>query len=207
MQKDLKSPFSSGNIYHVFNRCVKGQLLFYNSNNYHFFLKKIQLYLSDIVDILAWTLIPNHFHIIAKVKNINIENLSYLEKCILSDPQKGIDFLVRERFRRLFLSYSHSLKKQTGINTNVFAQKFKHKLVDKNDQLTQLFFYIHANVTHHKISENWKDYEWSSYWQVIEGDCSFIDLQTTIDWFGSKEAFIDAHKLNCTAYVEKSRDS
>ena len=61
--------------YHIYNR--SNELLFYNRDNYLFFLRKIRNHILPYSDILAYCLMPNHFHIILKV---NKEGTAFSEK-------------------------------------------------------------------------------------------------------------------------------
>lgn len=54
--------FNAGEIYHVYNRGNNRQTIFFNDKNYLYFLGKVKKYLYPNCDILAWCLMPNHFH-------------------------------------------------------------------------------------------------------------------------------------------------
>lgn len=65
--------FSSNEIYHIFNRGNNSQRIFFNRENYLFFLKKIKTYISSYADILAWCLMPNHFHLMVYINRVETE--------------------------------------------------------------------------------------------------------------------------------------
>ncbi len=71
-------PFEYGETYHVYNKSVGGVLLFKSSNDYFYFLKKLERYILPIADIYAYCLIPNHFHFLLKIKNL-ISNLTIIK--------------------------------------------------------------------------------------------------------------------------------
>ena len=54
--------FIKHNIYHIYNQGNNRQKIFYNRDNYLFFLQKMNDYLLPYCDVLAWCLMPNHFH-------------------------------------------------------------------------------------------------------------------------------------------------
>ena len=58
-----------GHLYHIFNQGNNRQIIFYRPENYHFFLKKIGSYILPFADILAWCLMPNHFHLMVYIKD------------------------------------------------------------------------------------------------------------------------------------------
>jgi len=67
MKIDYHTPFYSNQFYHIYNRGNNGEKIFYTSENYLFFLKRYDHYLSDYADTYAYCLLPNHFHFLIKV--------------------------------------------------------------------------------------------------------------------------------------------
>ena len=65
--------FESNHIYHIYNQGNNHQRIFFNRHNYLFFLKKIREHISPYADVLAWCLMPNHFHLMVFVKTVEIE--------------------------------------------------------------------------------------------------------------------------------------
>jgi len=50
--------------YHVYNRGINREAVFFNRENYLFFLRKIRKYLCPCCDVVAYCLMPNHFHLL-----------------------------------------------------------------------------------------------------------------------------------------------
>ena len=65
--------FEPNNIYHIYNRVNNSQILFFNRENYLFFLQKVKTYITPFSDILARCLMPNHFHLMVYVNCVEIE--------------------------------------------------------------------------------------------------------------------------------------
>jgi putative transposase len=61
------------NIYHIYNQGNNRQKIFYNRDNYLFFLQKMNDYLLPYCDVLAWCLMPNHFHRMVYVRETELE--------------------------------------------------------------------------------------------------------------------------------------
>lgn len=57
-----------GRFFHVFNRGNNGDNLFYKERNYGYFLEKYFEYMSPVLDTYCYNLLPNHFHLLARVK-------------------------------------------------------------------------------------------------------------------------------------------
>ncbi len=63
------------NIYHIYNQGNNRQKIFYNRDNYLFFLQKMNDYLLPYCDVLAWCLMPNHFHWMVYVRETELESV------------------------------------------------------------------------------------------------------------------------------------
>ncbi|MBI1224103.1 MAG: hypothetical protein GC192_02590 [Bacteroidetes bacterium] len=68
LHRDYFPPMVPGGYYHVFNRGNNKENLFYLSKNYGYFLEKYKHYLSPWLDTYAYCLLPNHFHLLVRVK-------------------------------------------------------------------------------------------------------------------------------------------
>ena len=82
-----------------------------------------------------------------------------------------------------------------AIKTNVFAQKFKHILIENESYFTKLVHYIHINPAKHHIVKDWRNYDWSSYKRVLSDVNSRVETRFLMDWFGGKDNFIKYHEL------------
>src|ERR1035437_3778700 len=65
--------FETGNLYHIYNQGNNRQKIFFSNENYLFFLKKIKLHILPHADIIAWCLMPNHFHLMVYVLALEIQ--------------------------------------------------------------------------------------------------------------------------------------
>ncbi|MBW8050165.1 MAG: hypothetical protein FVQ77_07480 [Cytophagales bacterium] len=61
--------FQSEQLYHIYNIGNNKQKIFFGRENYLFFLRKIKEYLLDYCEILAYCLMPNHFHFLIYTKS------------------------------------------------------------------------------------------------------------------------------------------
>ena len=89
--------FEASNLYHIYNRGNNKQPIFFNRDNYLYFLTKVKRYIVPACDILAWCLMPNHFHFL-------IHANTDTEKIIKETPLK-INALT-EGIRLLLSSYT-----------------------------------------------------------------------------------------------------
>ena len=197
--------FKHGCYYHLFNRSVSGINLFSNSGNYAFFLQKFSQYLSGIVQVYAWCLLPNHFHFLISVKEKDLCDFTAKEQEKLECGLMDINDIVIRRCKNFFLSYSHSYKRQQQINTNIFAQHFKRSEIDKDVYFSKVIQYIHLNPLHHKVALGWENYQWSSYTRIVANVASLLRTQDVLDWFGGLDGFIKYHRMQETEYLFDER--
>jgi REP element-mobilizing transposase RayT len=55
--------------YHIYNHANGFENLFLSDENYRFFLEKYFLFISPIADTYSYCLMPNHFHLLVKIKD------------------------------------------------------------------------------------------------------------------------------------------
>lgn len=137
--------FADGQYYHIYNRGLDRRALFLETRDYSRFLSNIfhfndvnfkpenfdyqGLTLMDqrveLVDVIAWSLMPNHYHLLINQKTEN-----------------GITKFM-QRLGTGFTMYTNKKYERTG---HVFQGSFKAKHVNKDVYLQHLTRYIHINA-------------------------------------------------------------
>jgi len=104
-------------------------------------------------------------------------------------------FLAAEQLRKLFMSYSKAVNKQMNRRGSLFQKYFRRKMVNDNEYLTWLVWYIHRNPLHHQIALDFRNYRWSSYQSLITDKPTQLERQEVYSWFGgTKSGFMDFHE-------------
>jgi putative transposase len=185
---NLKIQFQEGNIYHIFNQGNRGINIFYQERNYFHFLKKYDEYLSDFIETYAYCLLPNHFHLLMKIKSQkDFPLLKHTEN-------KSVDEIISEQFRRFFMAYAKAINVQEKLTGSLFRKRFERKWIDSDVYFTQMIGYVHCQLSHHGFSIKDQDYDWSSYKRILTDTPSKLQKQAVLDWFGTKEKYIEFHK-------------
>jgi REP element-mobilizing transposase RayT len=184
-------PLEENRFYHIYNRGNNGENLFYTLENYHYFLRKYDIYLSDYLETYSYCLLPNHFHLLVRIKSI--ENIPFKKDFPQFSETESIGKLVSERFRRFFMSYAKSIAVQTGRSGSLFQKNFRRKLVNDDAYFSHLIYYIHANPERHKITDNFKEYAYSSYRRILIDKPTKLFKNDVIEWFGKKQDYINFH--------------
>jgi putative transposase len=184
MKAHHELPLFSGSIYHVYNRTNNGEKLFLDDEHRQFFLSRYQRYMSPLVDTYAYCLLSNHFHFLIKVKPM--KDLLQVSKDTEKMMKGG---LVSEYFRRFFISYTKAFNKSCGRYGNLFQRPFKRKLITDSDYFRRAVYYINYNPQKHGLEKNFMDYEWSSYYDLVNGKSVLLDTKTVMEFFGGELFF------------------
>jgi REP element-mobilizing transposase RayT len=171
-------PIETECYYHIFNRAVYKNQLFVNDGNYEYFLKLVDKYLSEVVTIYSYCLLPNHFHFLVKTK------------AEVSNPESTE--LISKRFNSLFSAYAQAFNKQQKRYGGLFQRPYRRKKINDTAYLKSVTVYIHRNPQSHQVVRDFSKYKWSSF-QLFK-DTNITPAQTEVlDWFGGIEAFMDYH--------------
>lgn len=216
-----KQQFVNGEIYHVLLRGIDENLIFKDINDYYRgifsiyefnttkpvtiqYRRKVRAILKrkpvrdpvsirdereKLVEILAFCLMPNHLHLL--LKQIKDEGITKF-------------------MRKLGAGYGGYFNRKYGRRGYVFQNRFSAILIENEEQLKNVFVYIHTNPIA-LIESNWKEkgikdsreavkflenYKWSSYPDYI-GKKNFPSV-TDRDFILK----IMANKESCKNFVE-----
>ncbi len=64
-----KEQLDYGKFYHIYNCGINGCNLFNEPDNYQYFLGLYDKHISLVADTYAWVLMPNHFHLLVRIKD------------------------------------------------------------------------------------------------------------------------------------------
>jgi len=185
-------PLVEDQFYHIFNRGNNHEKIFYKEKNYDYFLEKYNEYLSTYLNTYAFSLMPNHFHFLIKVKNTDaIASSDGISS--QSDEISDVSKKIGEQFRRFFLSYSQAINKQEGRTGSLFQKNFKRIPVYSPNHLIYLVYYIHVNPQRHRIVSDFKKYPHSSYRFFLKQKETKLCRNEVLEWFGSLDQFLTFH--------------
>ena len=182
-----------GNTYHIFNKAIGSDKLFVSSEDYSYFLQKIDRYILPIADIISYCLIPNHFHLLVEIKEYDLLPIK-LSKQYIEAP----DLYISQVFSNFFNSYTKSFNNAHERVGRLFLYPFKRILVEDNDFMIYLINYIHRNPIHHGLVKSFPEWVYSSYNAIISNRKTKVNRATVLSHFGSKDEFIIFHNENST---------
>jgi REP element-mobilizing transposase RayT len=140
-----KTPYiqSTDSFFHIYNRGVNRQKIFFEDDNYNFFLQRLNDYLpSSHVSIIAYRLMPNHFHLI--IHQLEAEAIS-------------------KYIGRVCKSYVRAINKRFDRTGHLLEGKYKMKPIGEVSYLLHLSRYIHLNPVRAKLVEKGEMWMYSSF--------------------------------------------
>lgn len=191
-----------GRVYHIYNHANGNENLFIEERNYFFFLDKLQQYVSPVAGLCAYCLMPNHFHLLVKLKEYEellessetFQKFEHLPVLKAEQLQQTAEKKISKSFSNLFSSYSQSFNKVYHRRGSLFMQNFKEEIVEDNISFCKVVHYIHANPVHHGFVKNMQDWKFSSYSSFLSDRSTKLDKEYVLDIFGGMKAFIEYHK-------------
>jgi len=148
--------FEIGNIYHVYNQGNNRRIVFHSRNHYEYFIKKIRLYILPYADILAWCLMPNHFHLLIYVRNIHVSYMLGQDFKILLNRGENItqgitnsrtlsipevkNIILNDSIGIMLRSYTRAVNKEKGWSGSIFRKYTKAINLTSQDGITPAWF-------------------------------------------------------------------
>ncbi|MDJ0734586.1 MAG: transposase [Nostocaceae cyanobacterium] len=138
--------FQAGNYYHIYNRGNNREAIFFEHQNYLFFLGLIEKHLiNKDVEIVAYCLMPNHYHLLIYLNTDNLSNL----------------------MQAFVLAYTKAINKRFNRVDSLFQGRFQATHIDSEEYLLNLSRYIHLNPVRANLVKSPQEWEFSSYCEYI----------------------------------------
>lgn len=170
-----------GYYYHIYNNCNNSERMFFEERNYAYFLGKFKQHISDFVNVYAYCLLPDHFHFILYIKELDIR------------IDEGKRRIVSQAFSNFFNSYTKSVNIQERRSGNLFNRPFKRTLINNENYLKDLICYLHKNPMHHGVKTDYRNYMWSSYRDILDNKSDFIRSNEVLNLFSGPDNFKESH--------------
>ena len=199
--------FENDGIYHVYNRTVDRKPMFKSSENYAYFIRQFDKYLSNYIKIYAYNLLGNHFHFMIKVNDLTdlttFQKLSNLE---LPNEQKTTHDIVSHQFKKFFQSYAMAFNKEQNRIGTLFQTPFKRVRVEDENYLRELACYINTNAQKHSLVKDFRDWKWSSYHNTISNKDTKLLKEELMGYFGDIDNFEYCHLESASKMDSIERD-
>ncbi len=182
--------FEKYHIYHIYNQGNNRQNIFFSKENYIFFLRKMKEFILPYADIMAWCLMPNHFHWMVYVRettiSIDTDNFNSRGATLSRTPTQTT---FNKSIGILLASYTRAINKQENTTGSLFRDKTKAECLTQINGITPSFYntssgasifipnhekeypqvcfnYIHQNPVKAGLVKEAEDWEFSSFQDI-----------------------------------------
>ena len=162
--------FHQGGIYHIYNRGANRNSIFVEEGNYIYVLQKMRQYSEKYdISILAYALLPNHYHFLLW--------------------QKG-EHPARYLPQYTFNAYTKAFNKRYEHSGTLFQGPFRAIEVTRELYLLNLARYIHANPVLHGLVDDPGQWAFSNYLEWVgERNGRLVDRDFVAEYFDTPAAY------------------
>lgn len=202
----------SERVYHIYNRANGSEVVFADDGNYDYFLKQYRLHLEPYVITYWYCLMPNHFHLLIRVRDENeileamrlggektFPKFQTLEKLVRERDAARFEYIgkiISRQFASFFSGYTQAFNKQQNRMGSLFMKNYKRKLVLDQLYLKKLVYYIHLNPVVANLCKSPVDWKYSSYTHIINDTSDLVERDEVFDWFDDLNNFGYFHTLS-----------
>jgi len=157
-----------GVLHHVMGRGIEKNNIFLNKKDRNDFINRLSGLVDEgAIDIYAWALMPNHFHLLLKTKN-----------CPLSSSMRKLLTGYVVNFNRRHKRYGH-----------LFQNRYKSIVCQEDAYLMELVRYIHLNLLRGGVVKDMNglnDSPWSGHSAILgKVERQWQDTEYVLAYFGS----------------------
>lgn len=206
------SPLLYNTYYHIYNRGVNGENIFFEERNYEHFMNLYSKYIEPVCDLFAYCLLRNHFHISVRTKSEEeiVEYRKTLRVSLAigrqaqqggpanqeagqSEKPLGSQF-VSDQFSNFFNAYAKAINKAYGRTGSLFQHPFGRVPITSDRRFWNVIAYIHQNPQKHKFVKDFREWKYSSYGIILTDKKTSVNRNEVLKWFGSKEQYLALHE-------------
>lgn len=212
----LRAIFYPEAYYHIVCKSIDGLLLFKSAYDYKNFQERFKKFMGGFLDIWSFCFIPNHAHLIVKFKSIESIDL-YLETLAVEKRTKAMELfctnkeenhiynsMVERQMNSFLASYANYVSTQYNRQGGIFQKPFKRIQIEEDAHLQQAVIYVNANAQKHCMVADYKNYNYSSYNNILQKDQYNLDAKSVLEFFGGIEKFIEIHELQVAYFYAKN---
>lgn len=225
-------PLTHGTFFHIYNRGNNGENIFIQERNYHYFTELWWKHISPIAETWAYGLLRNHFHAVVYIKDKehlspdltgftkkpSRQNPRTNKEPSLSDTRQNLSGLKNSKlkepsqyFSNFFNAYARGVNIAEQRTGALFERPFNRIPVDTESYLMRLIVYIHQNPQKHQFVTDFRDWNYSSYHDLVSNAPTRLQREKVCQLFGSREDFIRIHQeiqpvVDLTGFIEESNE-
>lgn len=181
--RNIVKLYTPESFYHVYNRGVNRRVIFKDKADYAYFCALLARHLSvkpvhdakgrpyphlrEQLDLLAFCLMPNHFHLMLY--------------------QKDSEYALAELMRSIGTAYTLYFNKKYRRRGPLFENHYRAVLVHSDAYLQHISRYIHLN---HKQYKTWPHSSYAAFVQPMSAP-DWLDTEVVLGLFDSHKQYLD----------------
>jgi|JI7StandDraft_1071085.scaffolds.fasta_scaffold29963_6 putative transposase len=197
---NTKEALEANGIYHIYSRANGFEKLFYKPHHFRYFMTKYHLHISPIAETYSYCLMPNHFHMVIKIKSVEAINACLSEKLLcptpaaksLNEKQHRSRILIQQ-FSNFLNAYSKALNLMIQRRGSLFMTPIRRKRIHDERYFRATVVYVHLNPCKAGLCKRPGDWPYSSYRELLEDGEGLLNRQPVLQHFGTREDFVRAH--------------
>jgi putative transposase len=207
-QKNSRKEYGAGGYYHIYNRGVEKRNIFLDDQDFKVFLGYIKVYLEK--DTLQGQALQEHVPPSKKLKNYN-DQIQLLAYCLMPNHfhffvKQNTDRGIAEFMQSLVLKYVLYFNKKYKRVGSLFQGRYKSVLVTNDDQYTYITKYIHRNpldiLPARPGLAGLDNYKYSSYGNYLgQFKQSWVKTEDVLSYFSKNNP-----RNSYRAFVEETGD-
>lgn len=150
--------FHPGDVYHIYNRGNNRENIVIERKNYGYFIRLVRRHLLPVMDVLAYCIMPNHYHLLVLLK----QTPEVSETSGVSEISRSIS----NAMMRLSVAYTKAINKRYGRVGSLFQGPFRAKPIP-SDLLLDVSCYVHHNPVAAGFVEDAADWAYSSVQEYL----------------------------------------
>lgn len=203
-QRNILKIYAGDGYYHLYNRGVNKQTIFFQSTDYKYFLFLLKIYLCNPksaqqelskyksklmyiphnyfqkLKIICFCLMPNHFHLIIRQ----------------TEPHTVEHFM-----RSCMTNYATYINRKYARCGPLFQSRYKAVLITDDSYLLHLTRYIHLNPI--ELDNGGLNYPYSSYqWYIQNVHNEWFDPSSVLNFFSRKPIFLPREIASYQSFVD-----
>jgi putative transposase len=197
--------FAENTHYHIIFKSIDGLLLFRNNADCNVFIERLKQFSYPWLRLWAWSLLPNHAHLITKtcsyeemkeeILKTDVSKRTQSQHRLLNGSHSSdFDTVLLRQINSFLISYARYYMNRYFHHGGIFQKPF-HRIFIKNEtHLQQAIVYTHANAQKHGYTPDFETHVHSSFPLFINDKEAFDTKEEVFAFFGGQEAFIKTHK-------------
>ena len=180
--------FENGHIYHIYNQGNNRQKIFFDRENYLFYLRKVKIYILPYADILAWCLMPNHFHLMVLINEVTVGVAPDDNTGIKPSASLKATPTVAPKMRTfndsigiMLRSYTNAINKKHSRSGKLFREKTKAECITCSDGIIPSFYNTNSG-TQINITDPEKQYPEMCFHYIHQNPVNAGLVKKATDW-------------------------